>query len=185
MITATTYGTWLRGDRRGWIDDGQLMPPDPDLEAADRERLKQPPFLLERGQLLDVGETIGRSVVTRLHAPILALHVGTWHFHLVAGIQPDKVGAVAKCAKDAVRFSCCRVAPSGRPSTTSVSASTAHRSSAVCATSSVIMKQWVGPRGPGTSSRRCPNISSKSTRKRHAPVSPRRHLGPRRPRTVE
>jgi hypothetical protein len=104
MITSTTYGTWLRGDKRGWVDDGQLMPPDPELEAADRGRLKHPPFLFDRSQLLHVGGIIGQSLVTRLDVPVLALHVGTWHFHVVVGVQPDDVAAVVKCAKDAVRF---------------------------------------------------------------------------------
>lgn len=104
MITSTTYGTWLRGDRRGWVDDGQILPPDPQLETADRGRLKHPPFLFDRSQLLDVGRIIGHSLVTRLDAPILALHVGTWHFHLVVGVQPADVPEIVKCAKDAVRF---------------------------------------------------------------------------------
>jgi hypothetical protein len=104
MITSTTYGTWLRGDRRGWVDDGHILPADPELEAADRERLKHPPFLFVDSQLLDVGRIIGQSVATRLDAPILALHVGTWHFHLIVGVQVGDVPAVVKCAKDAVRF---------------------------------------------------------------------------------
>ncbi len=28
MFTMTTYGTWLRGDRRGWVDDGRILPPE-------------------------------------------------------------------------------------------------------------------------------------------------------------
>ena len=36
MLTMTTYSTWLRGDRRGWVDDGQIFPADPELESADR-----------------------------------------------------------------------------------------------------------------------------------------------------
>jgi hypothetical protein len=36
MITMTTYGTWLRGDYRGWVDDGRILPPDPILEEAAR-----------------------------------------------------------------------------------------------------------------------------------------------------
>jgi len=104
IVTSTTYGTWLRGDKRGWIDDGKLMPPDPDLEAADQRRLKHPPFVFERSQLLHVGRIIGTSLVTRMHAPVLALHAGAWHFHLVVGLQPDDAAIAAKCAKDAVRF---------------------------------------------------------------------------------
>jgi hypothetical protein len=104
MITSTTYGAWLRGDRRGWIEEGRLMPADPDLDTADRKRLKHPPFLFDRSQLDDVGRFIGESIVTRLAAPVLALHVGAWHFHLVVGVQPNDVPGIVKCAKDAVRF---------------------------------------------------------------------------------
>ena len=45
LLTFTTYGTWLRGDARGWID-GVLMPPDPVLESADRGRMVHPPFFV-------------------------------------------------------------------------------------------------------------------------------------------
>jgi hypothetical protein len=48
LITMTTYGTWLRGDRRGWVDDGKILPPDPILEAADRRRMKHPVYIFDR-----------------------------------------------------------------------------------------------------------------------------------------
>lgn len=104
MLTMTTYGSWLRGDRRGWIDDGRLMPPLPELEAADRRRMLHSPFLFPRERLHDVGGFIGRSLAMRLATPIFALHVGTWHVHLVVGVQPSDVPATAKCVKDAVRY---------------------------------------------------------------------------------
>ena len=104
MITATTYGSWLRGDRRGWIDDGRLMPPCPGLEATDRRRMLHTPFLFSPDQLHDVGGFIGHELSTRLATPIFALHVGTWHVHLAVSGQPADVPAVVKCAKDAVRY---------------------------------------------------------------------------------
>src|SRR5947208_537535 len=55
LLTFTTYGTWLRGDARGWIDDGVLMPPDPVLETADRGRMAHPPFLFAPDALLALG----------------------------------------------------------------------------------------------------------------------------------
>ena len=33
MVTMTTYGTWLRGDARGWVEDGRTYPANPALEA--------------------------------------------------------------------------------------------------------------------------------------------------------
>jgi len=47
LLTMTTYGTWLRGDRRGWVDHGRVLPPDPELQGADRRRMKHPPFLFD------------------------------------------------------------------------------------------------------------------------------------------
>jgi hypothetical protein len=104
MLTMTTYGTWLRGDRRGWVDDGITLPPDPELESADRLRMKYPPFLFARDRLLEIGELIGQSLVARIAAEVYALHVGTWHVHIVVGPTGVHIGDVAKCAKDAVRY---------------------------------------------------------------------------------
>jgi hypothetical protein len=104
MLTMTTYGTWLRGDKRGWVEDGIILPADPDLEADDRARMKHPVFLFPRDRLLDVGSFIGESLIARLELAIHALHVGTWHVHFVVGPTQHHVSEVAKCAKDAVRY---------------------------------------------------------------------------------
>jgi hypothetical protein len=104
MLTMTTYGTWLRGDRRGWVEDGIIFPPDPDLESADRARMKHSVYLFPRERLLDVGNCIGTSLVQRLQLQIFALHVGTWHVHIVIGPTIHHVGEVTKCAKDAARY---------------------------------------------------------------------------------
>jgi hypothetical protein len=104
MLTMTTYGTWLRGDRRGWVDDGIIYPADAELETADRARMKHPPFHFPREQLLEIGAFIGKSLTERIELPIYALHVGTWHVHLVVGATHHPIGDVVKCAKDAVRY---------------------------------------------------------------------------------
>ena len=77
MITMTTYGTWLRGDMRGWVErGGRVLPSNPPLEAADRERMKHPVFLFDESRLLDVGTAIGKSLRERLNLRILAMAVG-------------------------------------------------------------------------------------------------------------
>jgi hypothetical protein len=55
LITLTTYGTWLRGDVRGWVDDGVVFPADPVLEGADRDRMKWPEYLLPDGRWREIG----------------------------------------------------------------------------------------------------------------------------------
>jgi len=104
MVTMTTYGTWLRGDLRGWIEAGTLMPTDPVLEANDEKRMAYSTFEFDRSQLREVGLMIGRSLIDRLDAAILALTVQTWHVHFVIGATRHDIGAVVKCAKDAVRY---------------------------------------------------------------------------------
>jgi hypothetical protein len=104
MLTMTAYGTWLRGNKRGYVDDGKILPPDPDLEVADRQRMKHTPFTFPRDRLHEIGTFIGESLVDRLEISIYALHAGTWHAHIVIGPTNHHIGEVAKCAKDAVRY---------------------------------------------------------------------------------
>ena len=85
LLTMTTYGTWLRGDARGWVDEGIIFPPQPQLEARDRARLKHAPFLFDVAQLYEAGRWIGDALVERLEQQILALTVQTWHVHVVVG----------------------------------------------------------------------------------------------------
>ncbi|MEO0588826.1 MAG: hypothetical protein AAF078_14455, partial [Planctomycetota bacterium] len=37
MITTTTYGTWLPGDARGYVEQGRVLPGDP-FRAGESER---------------------------------------------------------------------------------------------------------------------------------------------------
>jgi hypothetical protein len=105
MITMTTYGTWLRGDMRGWVErGGRVLPPDPPLEAADRARRKHPVFLFDASRLLEIGAAIGHSLRDRLHLRILALAVRTWHVHTVIAATEHRLPKIVKCAKDAARW---------------------------------------------------------------------------------
>jgi hypothetical protein len=104
MLTFTTYGTWLRGDKRGWVDHAQIFPPNPDLEAADRRRMNHPPYVFAHNQLYEVGDYIGTSLIERLNTSIFALAVGTWHIHIIIGPTCHSISEVAKCAKDAARY---------------------------------------------------------------------------------
>ena len=104
MFTMTTYGTWLRGDARGWVDDGVLYPPNPTLECRDRERLKHPPFYFEPEHWLGIGQAMGDSLRERLGLRIFAMTVQSWHTHFVVAATKHHVSIVTKCAKDAVRW---------------------------------------------------------------------------------
>ena len=104
MVTMTTYGTWLRGDARGWVDKGVVFPADPDLEAVDKARLKHSLYRFADADGYRVGSMMGESLCGRLGLRIYAMTVQTWHAHFVIGATSHPVGQVAKCAKDAVRW---------------------------------------------------------------------------------
>jgi hypothetical protein len=94
----------LRGDARGWVDDGKILPPSPPLERADARRLKHPMFLLPADTLSDVGAWIGKSLIERLSQRVLALTVQTWHVHFVVAESATPIADVVRCAKEAVRY---------------------------------------------------------------------------------
>ena len=75
MFTFTTYGTWLRGDRRGWVDEGRTFPANPVLEQADADRMKFPVCLFAATNIFQVGQFIGESLRSRLGQRIWALSV--------------------------------------------------------------------------------------------------------------
>ena len=104
LFTWTTYGTWLRGNARGWVEDGITYPAAPELQVADRARMTHTPFLFAPDELLSVGAMIGQSLIERKAVTVLALTVQIWHVHLLIGATHHPVEAVVKCGKDAVRW---------------------------------------------------------------------------------
>lgn len=102
MLTMTTYGTWLRGDRRGWVDAGRIMPPDPELRDMDRRRMDYPPFYFNTAQQIAAGTFIIRELREKLGATAHALAVESWHVHLVTGPLTQPIGDVSKAIKLAV-----------------------------------------------------------------------------------
>ncbi|NOZ40371.1 MAG: hypothetical protein GXP24_09115 [Planctomycetes bacterium] len=59
MITTTSYGSWLPGDARGYVQSGEILPAAPRLAAHARSLLQSEPvtFFCDRtsGSLQSVG----------------------------------------------------------------------------------------------------------------------------------
>ena len=104
MLTMTTYGSWRHGDLRGWVDKGKILPPDPEREAADQQRMKHAPYQFPPERLIEVGHAIGISLRDRLHLRIAALAVRTWHVHVIVTAARYPVPTIVKCGKDAARW---------------------------------------------------------------------------------
>ena len=59
-LTWTTYGTWLPGDARGWVESGVpgVQPPDTERERLARQCMAESAVLLSLDQREKVAETI-------------------------------------------------------------------------------------------------------------------------------
>jgi len=94
LITWTTYGTWLPGDKRGWVEGGT-----PGIQVADaarreeaHDRMTEPPITLDAEQREVVRATIEAHCRIRgwtLHA----VNVRSNHIHVVvtAPVAPEMV----------------------------------------------------------------------------------------------
>jgi hypothetical protein len=73
FLTWTTYGTWLPGDERGWVEKpGRFRPSNPRLQAIAESLLKEEPCVLNLEQRRLVEETIAKHCAIR-----------GWHLHVV------------------------------------------------------------------------------------------------------
>ncbi|MBI1917875.1 MAG: hypothetical protein HYS12_24535 [Planctomycetes bacterium] len=89
-LTWTTYGTWLPGDPRGWVKEGEpgTQAPDPEREEVARSRMVDDPVMLDEAQRQLVEDTVHKHCRIRgwlLHV-VRAL---TNHIHVVVSADFD------------------------------------------------------------------------------------------------
>ena len=83
MTTWTTYGTWLQGDERGYVKDGETLPGNEKILQSNQAQQKSSTVKLNKQEkkfvkqlILDEAEIIGHKII--------ALTVCTNHVHLLA-----------------------------------------------------------------------------------------------------
>lgn len=93
---ATTHGTWLHGDARGSWCNGQLIGPDPYLEADTRAALRGDAVLLNAAERRLVADEFG-EIVRDKHHRVFAATIQATHVHLVFGpLNEDIKTAIAR-----------------------------------------------------------------------------------------
>ena len=100
MITWTTYGTWLQGDERGYVKDGQILPPNQSLENSNRQNLSKKPIKLLQNHRRIVQDAIHEKA-KQLNQRIYALSISSNHVHIVAEYIPMSIGLVVRHYKGA------------------------------------------------------------------------------------
>jgi REP element-mobilizing transposase RayT len=84
MVTWTTYGTYLQGDKRGYVRDGRILSADTGLEEANKKLQKSGLVRLTAEQKKAVEDAVLKEA-ERIGQQILAMAVCSNHIHLVVG----------------------------------------------------------------------------------------------------
>ena len=83
LLTWTTYGTWLPGDRRGWVDKpGKFREPDLRFTESNRARMTETALILNDTQRQIVETTILAHCNIR-NCTLHAINCRTNHVHVV------------------------------------------------------------------------------------------------------
>ncbi len=92
LLTWTTYGTWLPGDQRGWMDKhqpGVRQKAEPQREISARFRMTETAIILDNHQRRQAEESLIDTCAYR-GWKLRAYSVATNHVHLVISI-PDNL----------------------------------------------------------------------------------------------
>lgn len=103
MLTWTTYGTWLQGDRRGWVKNGEILHPDINLETANRRQMKADHVVLTKSQKISVVKAIINEA-KELNQKLFALAVCNNHVHLIVKNTNMPIGQTVSHYKNAARL---------------------------------------------------------------------------------
>ncbi len=102
MLTTTTYGAWLPGDVRGYVDDGVILPGNPALLQTASRRMTGNPVLLNTIQQQIAFDAL-RTASAEFHYRLLAVAIESWHVHLLIDHKTDAVATVAGRLKTRMR----------------------------------------------------------------------------------
>ena len=113
MITWTTYGTWLQGDKRGYVKNGKIYPGNKSLMQAnlqlklqDAVRLSKIQQKVVRDAIIKEAELRGQSVYT--------LSVSATHIHIVAEYISRPISNIVAYYKKAARLALKTVGHEGK-----------------------------------------------------------------------
>ena len=90
MVTWTTYGSWLPGDERGYVENGRILPGNSNILERHRKRQKASTVKLNEVEKEIVHKTI-LSEAESINHKIKALVVCTNHVHLVARPHSESI----------------------------------------------------------------------------------------------
>jgi REP element-mobilizing transposase RayT len=103
MLTWTTYGTWLQGDKRRYVKKGRTLPANVKLFKANKEFQANETVHLSPQQKRLVYDAIINEA-ERIGQRILAIAVYSNHVHLVGEYIPKPIAVIVAYYKKAGRL---------------------------------------------------------------------------------
>jgi len=102
MLTWTTYGTWLQGDNKGWVKEGEVYRPNEKLKTVNEESQKKKRVALSKSAIKQVESAILQEA-EKLKQKIFAITVGPTHVHIVCKKIEETIEVVAARYKTKAR----------------------------------------------------------------------------------
>lgn len=102
MVTTTTYGSWLPGDLRGYVDDGMILPGDPRKLEQARRNIIGDPVLLRPNQIVVLDWAIGKACA-EFGYTLTDLSIESWHLHWIVSHGFDRVDVMVGRLKTRMR----------------------------------------------------------------------------------
>ena len=113
LTTWTTYGTWLQGDKRGYVKNGKIYPQSKGLRETNKQSKLQDAVKLSKVQQQTVREAIIQEAELQGQR-IYALVVQPTHVHMVAAYIHQPICKIVAYYKKAARLALKAVGHSGR-----------------------------------------------------------------------
>jgi len=105
MVTTTSYGTWLPGDLRGYVQDNTILPGEPKLLDHARTLLADNPVYFTRPQIIVLDHAI-HAAADEFEYRLTDLSIDSWHLHWIVDhgydSVPDMVGRLKTRMQQAI-----------------------------------------------------------------------------------
>ncbi len=102
MVTTTSYGTWLPGDLRGYVNNDTILPGNPKLLDHAKAMLSQAPVYFSDGQIIALDHAI-RAAADEFGYVMTDLSIESWHLHWIVDHGYDTVPAMVGRLKTRMR----------------------------------------------------------------------------------
>jgi len=103
MTTWTTYGTWLQGDRKGYVKDGTTLEANAELEKSNKDLLKHNQIKIPKRLHIPVKNAILKEA-EEIGQKVYAIAVCSNHVHIVVESIGKSCGySVGRFKKSATR----------------------------------------------------------------------------------